>query len=70
MARPLATGGRALRFVRALGFGVEVPLSWHVSIGAEATHHINLGERFSSDTTNGTDGGDISTFDAVLRFRP
>ena len=53
-----------------LGFGIEIPLSWHISLGAEAAYHFNLGESFSSDTTNGIDGGDLSTFDAVVRFRP
>jgi hypothetical protein len=54
----------------AMGFGVDVPITWYMSIGAEATYHFNLGENFSNDTTNGIDGGDISTFNAVLRFRP
>jgi hypothetical protein len=53
----------------ALGFGVDVPLTYHLSIGAEATYHFMLGEDYSNDTTNGIDGGDISTFDAVLRVR-
>jgi hypothetical protein len=53
----------------ALGFGVDVPLTYHLSIGAEATYHFQLGEDYSNDTTNGIDGGDISTFDAVLRVR-
>jgi hypothetical protein len=53
----------------ALGFGVDVPLTYHLSIGAEATYHFQLGEDYSNDTTNGIDGGDISTFDVVLRVR-
>jgi len=52
-----------------LGFGFEVPLTWHLSVGAEATYHFMLGESYSNVTTNGIDGGDISTFDAVVRAR-
>jgi hypothetical protein len=52
-----------------LGFGLDVPLTWHLSIGAEATYHFMLGESYSNNMTNGIDGGDISTFDAVLRVR-
>jgi hypothetical protein len=53
----------------ALGFGVDVPITWHLSLGAEATYHFMLGEDFSNDMTNGIDGGDISTFDLVMRAR-
>jgi hypothetical protein len=52
-----------------LGVGVDIPLTWHLSVGFEATYHFMLGENYSNDTTNGIDGGDISTFDAVLRAR-
>jgi hypothetical protein len=52
-----------------LGFGFDVPLTWHVSVGAEATYHFLIGERFSSVMTNGIDGGDVTSFRAVLRFR-
>jgi hypothetical protein len=52
-----------------LGFGLDVPLTWHLSVAAEATYHFQLGESYSSDTANGIDGGDISTFTAVLRAR-
>jgi hypothetical protein len=52
-----------------MGFGLEVPLTWHFSLGAEATYHFLLHESFSSVTTNGIDGGDLSTFNAVLRLR-
>jgi Outer membrane protein beta-barrel domain len=52
-----------------LGFGFEVPLTWHLSVGAEATYHFMLGESYSNVTTNGIDGGDISTFNAVVRAR-
>jgi hypothetical protein len=52
-----------------LGFGVDVPLTWHISVGAEATYHFMLGESYSSVMTNGIDGGDISTFNAVIRVR-
>jgi len=52
-----------------LGVGVDVPLTWHVSLGAEATYHFQLGESFSSVQTNGIDGGDLSTFNLVARVR-
>jgi hypothetical protein len=52
-----------------LGFGVDVPLTWHISVGAEATYHFMLGESYSNVMTNGIDGGDLSTFDAVVRVR-
>jgi hypothetical protein len=52
-----------------LGFGFDVPLTWRLSVAFEATYHFQLGEDYSNDTTNGIDGGDISTFNAVLRGR-
>jgi len=53
-----------------LGFGLDVPLTWHLSLGAEATYHFLDGESFSAVKTNGIDGGDLSTFNVVLRLRP
>jgi opacity protein-like surface antigen len=53
-----------------MGFGLDVPLSWHLSLGLEATYHYFKGEVFSSNTVNGIDGGDISTANVVLRIRP
>ncbi len=52
-----------------MGFGVDVPLTWYLSLDAEATYHFQLGEDFSAVTTNGIDGGDLTTFNAVLRAR-
>jgi hypothetical protein len=52
-----------------LGFGFDVPLTWRLSVAFEATYHFQLGEDYSNDTTNGIDGGDISTFGAVVRAR-
>jgi opacity protein-like surface antigen len=52
-----------------MGLGLDVPLTWHLSIGAEATYRFQIHESFSAVTTNGIDGGDISTFNAVLRAR-
>jgi hypothetical protein len=52
-----------------IGFGLDVPLTGHLSVGAEATYHFMLGEVYSNVTTNGIDGGDVSTFNAVLRAR-
>lgn len=53
-----------------LGIGVDVPLTWHLSLGLEATYHHLIGEVFSSNTVNGIDGGDISTVNVVLLIRP
>ncbi len=52
-----------------LGFGLDVPVSWHLSLGIEGTYHHLQGEIFSSNTTNGIDGGDLSTVTIVARFR-
>jgi hypothetical protein len=52
-----------------LGFGVDVPVTYYLSLGAEATYHFQLQESFSSVTANGIDGGDLTTFTAVLRAR-
>ena len=52
-----------------LGFGVDVPMTYHLSLGFEATYHFQLGEDYSAVTTAGIDGGDLSTFDLVLRAR-
>jgi hypothetical protein len=52
-----------------LGFGLDVPLTWHLSLGAEATYHFQLGESYSLVKTNGIDGGDLSTFNFVVRVR-
>jgi hypothetical protein len=52
-----------------LGFGVDVPLTWHLSVGAEGVYHHQSNETYSSDTTNGIDGGDLTTFDIVVRAR-
>jgi hypothetical protein len=52
-----------------MGFGLDVPLTWYLSLDAEATYHFLIGESFSAVTTNGIDGGDLSTVNAVLRVR-
>jgi len=52
-----------------MGVGLDVPLSWHLSLGVEATYHHLQGEVFSSNTANGIDGGDLSTVNLVARFR-
>jgi hypothetical protein len=56
-----------------LGFGFDVPLSWYLSLGLEATYHFQLGENYSTATTTkggaSIDGGDLSTFNAVVRVR-
>jgi outer membrane protein with beta-barrel domain len=52
-----------------LGFGLDVPLTWYLAFDVEATYHFQLGEDYSAVRTNGIDGGDLTTFDAVLRAR-
>jgi hypothetical protein len=52
-----------------MGFGLDVPLTYHLSLGAEATYHYQIQESYSAVTTNGIDGGDFSTFNLVLRAR-
>jgi hypothetical protein len=52
-----------------MGVGIDVPLTWHMSVGAEATYHFLYQEKFSANTTNGMDGGDLTTFNAVMRMR-
>jgi opacity protein-like surface antigen len=52
-----------------LGVGFDVPLTYHLSIGAEAVYHFQIHESFSEITTNGIDGGDVTTFGAVVRAR-
>lgn len=39
--------------------GLDVPLSWHVSVGAEATYHFNIGESYSSVTTGRSTAGTL-----------
>jgi hypothetical protein len=52
-----------------MGVGVDVPLTYHLSVAAEASYNFQIGESFSSVTTNGIDGGDVTRFDLVLRTR-
>jgi hypothetical protein len=52
-----------------LGVGVDVPLTYHLSAGIEAIYDFQIGEDFSAVTTNKIDGGDLTTFAAVLRAR-
>lgn len=52
-----------------MGFGLDVPLTWYLSVDLEAAYHFQLGESFSAVTTNDIDGGDLSTVHAVLRLR-
>lgn len=52
-----------------MGIGVDVPLSYHLSVGVEASYNFQLGESYSDVTTNGIDGGDITRFDLVWRAR-
>jgi opacity protein-like surface antigen len=52
-----------------LGIGVDVPLNYHLSVGAEASYNFQLNESFSNVTVNEIDGGDVTRFDLVLRAR-
>jgi hypothetical protein len=52
-----------------MGIGIDVPLNYHLSFGAEASYNFQLGESYSDVTVNGIDGGDITRFDLVLRAR-
>lgn len=50
-----------------VGFGLEVPITWHVSFAVEATYHFQFGESFSK--IDSISGGDLSTLTGVMRFR-
>jgi hypothetical protein len=52
-----------------MGVGIDVPLNYHLSLGAEASYNFQLGESYSDVTVNGIDGGDVTRFDLVLRAR-
>jgi len=52
-----------------VGLGADVPLSWRLSVGVEAVYHHQNNEVYSSDTTTGIDGGDLTTFDLLMRLR-
>ncbi len=52
-----------------MGVGVDVPLSSHLSVGAEAVFHFLVGETLASVSTNKIDGGDLTTFSVVGRLR-
>ena len=54
---------------RALGFGLDVALGFRLTVGVEATYRYQINEKFSNTTTNGIDGGDVSSLAAVLRLR-
>jgi hypothetical protein len=50
-----------------IGVGVELMLTWHVSVAVEGAYHFQLSEEFSKVDAIG--GADLSTLQAVLRFR-
>lgn len=52
-----------------MGVGLDIPLTWHLSLGAEATYHFLYHESFSAVSANDQDGGDLTTFNAVMRMR-
>ena len=50
-----------------MGVGFSVPVTEHMALGLEATHHFFLGESFSENEELA--GGDLTNFTAVVRFR-
>jgi opacity protein-like surface antigen len=52
-----------------MGVGVDVPLTYHLSVGAEWSYNFQIGESFAGVSTNKIDGGDVTRFDLVLRAR-
>ncbi len=52
-----------------LGVGIDIPLGYHLSVGAEASYNFQLNENYSNVTVGGIDGGDVTRFDLVLRAR-
>ncbi len=50
-----------------IGFGLEVPLTWHVGFAIEAVYHFQVGESFSA--VDDISGGDLSTLTGVMRLR-
>ncbi len=51
-----------------MGAGAGVPITNHLTIGAEVAHHSFIGSNFSADDVLGSNG-DLTTFNAVLRIR-
>jgi hypothetical protein len=52
-----------------VGIGIDLPLSYHLSVGIEASYNWQINEDYSAVTTNGIDGGDVTRFDLVWRAR-
>ena len=50
-----------------MGVGLDIPLSWHVSLAAEATFRFFLKESFSA--LDDRAGADLTSFTGVVRFR-
>lgn len=50
-----------------MGFGISIPITERLNLGAEATYHFFIGEKFSYNEE--LEGGDVTTFNAVLRMR-
>lgn len=50
-----------------MGFGFGIPITDCLSLGAEASYHFFIGEKFSNEEELA--GGDLTTFNAVLRMR-
>ncbi len=50
-----------------IGIGFGIPITPGLSLGAELTYHRLFGESFADDDAIG--GGDLTTFNAVLRAR-
>lgn len=50
-----------------MGVGFGFPITERLSIGAEAAYHLFIGENFSENEA--IEGGDITSFNAMLRIR-
>lgn len=51
-----------------MGVGVEVPLGWHFTLGAEATFRFLLSESFSNAPARDIEGADYTTFSGVAKW--
>jgi hypothetical protein len=51
-----------------MGVGFDIPLTWHLTLGAEATFRFLIGESFSNAPARDIDGADLTTFTAVVKL--
>lgn len=50
-----------------MGVGLELMLSWHVSVAVEGAYRFQIGESFSNN--DAVSGADMTTLTGVMRFR-